>query len=81
MACVAEHHAPALSRTGVRQPPAWSVQDDTVVPFALRQRGAGEAVTGAVPSVAACTEIVTQQQARAASAVGIRIAATHGCLG
>jgi len=57
------------------------VQDDTVVPFALRQRGAGEAVTGAVPSVAACTEIVTQQQARAASAVGIRIAATHGCLG
>ena len=41
MACVAEHHAPARSRTGVRQPPAWSVQDDTVVPFAPRQRGRG----------------------------------------
>ena len=37
----------------------------------------GEAVTGAVPSVAACTEVVTQWQAYA---VGIRIAATHGCL-
>ena len=37
----------------------------------------GEAVTGAVHSVAACTEVVTQRQAYA---VGIRIAATHGCL-
>jgi hypothetical protein len=51
------------------------------VPFALRQHGAGETVTGAVPCVAACTEGVTQRRARTASVVGLRIAATHGCLG
>jgi hypothetical protein len=41
MAGVAEHHAPASSRTGARQLPASSAQDDTVVPVALRQRGSG----------------------------------------
>src|SRR5215510_793311 len=49
MACVAAHYEPVLSRRGTRQLPAWSVQDETVVPFALHQRGAERRSQGPFP--------------------------------
>jgi hypothetical protein len=49
MAGVAAHYKPVLSRRGTRQLPAWSVQDETVVPFALRQRGAERLSQGPFP--------------------------------